>query len=138
MTPEELKAEADKLIENLTEYKLDESLEVEYLQSKIEVLKFALAQNKADFEKLWSTREEDYQKKIDANLASHQSLTRCIDEIKIFAKENKEMKELCGKYQDILAEAQFEVQKRDLILEDLGYDMDKLKGDDNAVSEENK
>ena len=134
MNKTELETESKKLLENISEYKLDESTEVEYLQGKIAILKFTLENKDEEFTQAWNSRELDFEKKIDKELHKHQSLTRCIEELKKFSEENKKMKELCAKYQEILAEADYEIQKRNLILESLDYDMSKLEVEEDGTS----
>lgn len=122
----EIEAEAKELLESGVEFKLDDNIETEYLLSRIEVLKYALSVKDEEFTLAWDSREISFQKKLDAGLHEHQTIVAAVDELRILADENKKLKEAIGKLNGLFAEADFEIQKRDLILEDLEYDMSKL------------
>jgi hypothetical protein len=126
LSKEELEKEVKELLDNPIEYKLDESLETEYLRSKIKVLKYALDQKDEEFTQSWDSREASFQKQIDANLHEHQSIMAAVDELQKLAEENAKLRTAIGKMNELFAEADFEIQKRNLVLEDLGYDIAKL------------
>ena len=49
-----------------------------------------------------------------------------VDELQKLAEENAKLRTAIGKMNELFAEADFEIQKRNLVLEDLGYDIAKL------------